>query len=90
MSRNILSKSHTSYDVFPHKLIALLIWLSKVLLKKVNKINNVEVNIMTSHVTYGVLRDFNSEGHNIIIAFFLRRELCLAYRCTKIKYLKLC
>ena len=45
-------------------------WKSKVLLGKVN----IEVNIKTCHVIW-LSRDFNPEGHNITIAFFLGREL---------------
>ena len=29
----------------------------------------MEVNIKTHHVTYDVLHDFNSKGHNITIIF---------------------
>ena len=50
-------------------------WWSKVLLKKINKVNNIEVNIKTHHVTYDLSRNFNPEGHNITITFVLRCEL---------------
>ena len=53
------------YNVFPLKLVALLMWWSGALLKKVNKVNNLEVNIKTCHVIYGVSRNFNPKSHNI-------------------------
>ena len=40
---------------------------SRALLEKGKKINKVEVNIKTDHVTYGMSRDFNPEGHDITI-----------------------
>ena len=40
---------------------------SRALLKKSKKINKVEINIKTCHITYIVSRDFNPEGHNIAI-----------------------
>ena len=42
-------------------------WWSRTLLKKINKVNNVEVNIKTCYVTYGMSRDLNLEDHHIII-----------------------
>ena len=59
------------------------------MLKKVNKVNNVEVNIKTCHITYGMPRDFNLEGHNITIAFYLGCKLRWAYRHIRIKFAKL-
>ena len=56
------------------------------MLKKVNK---VEVNIKTRHVTYGMSYDFNSKGHDIIIAFLLGRKLRWAYRHIRVKLSKL-
>ena len=50
-------------------------WWSKALLKKANKVNNVKLNIKTYHVTYDVSRNFNPKGHNITIAFLLKRKL---------------
>ena len=67
MSRNIFSKLYLLYDVFLHKLVASSMWWSKTLLKKVNKVNNVEVNIKISHVIYGVSYDFNAKGCNSTI-----------------------
>ena len=31
-------------------------------------------------------RDFNTEGHNITIAFPLGRKVCWACRCTRVKF----
>ena len=69
------SKSHTLYNVFLLKSVASSMWWSRALLQKINKVNNVEVNIKTHHVIYGMLRDFNLEGHNIIIASTLGYKL---------------
>ena len=63
------------YNVFPLKLVALLMWWSRALLKKVNKVNNVEVNIKSNHITYSMSCDFNFKGYNITIASPLRRKL---------------
>ena len=42
-------------------------WWNRALLNKINKINNVKINIKTHHVIYGVSRDFNLEDHNITL-----------------------
>ena len=55
-------------------------WWTRALLNKVNRANNVEVNIETHHITYNVSRDFNLEGHNItpnIINIILRSHVIL-------------
>ena len=44
-------------------------WWSRALLKKINKVNNIEVNIKTRHFTYSLSRDFNPEVHNIILIY---------------------
>ena len=54
------------YDVFPLKSVALSMCWSRALLKKINKVNIVDVNIKTCHATYSISRDFNPESHNII------------------------
>ena len=50
-------------------------WWNRALLEKDKKVNKVEVNIRTYHITYVVSRDFNPENHNIIIIFPLGYEL---------------
>ena len=44
------------------------------MLKNVNKVNKVELNIKTSYVTYGLSCDFNPEDHNITL------QLCIDYQ----------
>ena len=77
------------YNIFSLKLVALLMWCSRTLLKKDKKVNKIEVNIKTYHINYVVSRDFNPEDHNITIVFPLGNKLCWAYKPTRIKLSKL-
>lgn len=38
------------------------------------KINNIEGNIKTCHITYNVLCDFNLKDYNITLNFLLKRK----------------